>query len=68
MARHSLSCSLLVARSASNHSSGRAIDVTGINHGSPAVTEAARQSCLIWFGSSDRVHYTLQSSCTSACP
>jgi hypothetical protein len=64
LGKHGLSCSLLVGTT-SNHSSGRAVDISGIAHGSPAVLAAASDSCLTWpLGASDRVHYELKSGCT----
>ncbi len=61
--KHGLNCTWPVA-TVSNHSSGLAVDITGIAHGSPSVTSAANASCLTWFGTGDPVHYTLKSGCT----
>jgi Type IV secretion system pilin len=62
--RHALSCSRPVGIT-SNHSSGRAVDISGIAHGSPAVLSAASANCLSWpLGGSDPVHYELRSGCT----
>lgn len=63
MSKHGLSCSRPVGVT-SNHTAGRAIDVNGIVHGSPAVLTAAAESCLNWYGGADPVHYELKSGCT----
>lgn len=64
MSGHALSCSRPVGQT-SNHSSGRAVDISGIAHGSSAVLSAASANCLSWpLGQNDPVHYELRSGCT----
>ncbi len=64
MSTHALSCSRPVA-TVSNHTAGRAIDVSSsVAHGTQSVVAAANASCLSWYGSGDPVHYTLRAGCT----
>ncbi len=49
----------------SQHSSGTAVDISGINHSSAAVQQAAASSCLTWRNyPGDPYHYDLKSSCS----
>ncbi len=57
MAKHGLNCAFPVA-SASNHTAGNAVDI------SPGGVAAPTDTCFTWYGSGDRVHYTLRSGCT----
>jgi hypothetical protein len=64
MNKHALSCSRPVGVT-SNHSSGRAVDISGPAHGTQAVKDAASANCLSWpLGASDPVHYELVTGCT----
>ena len=63
VAKHGLSACMPVATN-SNHSGGTAVDITGIDQSSSSVQQSATASCLVWFGSGDKVHYTLKSGCT----
>ncbi len=55
-----------VAATNSTHGSGIGVDISGINHSSTAVQQAASQSCLTWKNySGDPYHYDLKPSpCT----
>ncbi len=63
LTRHALSCSRPVATN-SNHTAGKAIDVTGFDQSSSDAQAKATASCLTWYGPGDPVHYTLKDSCT----
>lgn len=54
-----------VAATVSNHSTGIGVDISGINHSSTAVQQAASDSCLTWQNySGDPYHYDLKPGCS----
>jgi len=59
MAKHGLSCALLVARNSSTHGQGTGVDISGAPQNN--------EHCLNWFRSRDRVHYTLSPSPGCVC-
>lgn len=61
VSKHGLSACMPVATN-SGHTGGYAVDITGVNQ-SLATLQVLNQSCLSWFGPSDKVHYTLQAAC-----
>ncbi|MFZ3043600.1 MAG: pilin [Minisyncoccia bacterium] len=54
-----------VAATASTHSSGTGVDISGINQSSASVQQAASVSCLSWANyAGDPYHYNLVSGCS----
>ncbi len=66
VSKHGLGgCGAVARANNSTHGSGTGVDITGPAHGSPAVTTAANESCLIWRNyPNDPYHYDLKTGCT----
>lgn len=64
ISKHSLGACKLVGVT-SNHKAGKAVDISGIAHGTQKVLNAAGASCLSWpLGMKDQFHYELKSGCS----
>lgn len=54
-----------VAQNASSHGAGTGVDISGVDHGTQRVIDAAAASCLSWANyPGDPWHYNLRSGCT----